>query len=116
RFVEVEALADAEAVFDECRRVAATLGLELRLPDEGETAADDDAPGCDWPWTRAYVTHDGRMQPCCLGMGTDRAVLGDVTQRSVRDNWHGDAYVSFRHRLRTDDPPEVCKGCSLYRR
>jgi hypothetical protein len=30
--------------------------------------------------------------------------------------WRGDAYKSFRAALLTDEPPEVCRGCSLYRR
>jgi hypothetical protein len=49
-------------------------------------------------------------------MGTERAVVGDVHKASVAANWHAEPYVSFRRQLRTSEPPDVCRGCSLYRR
>jgi radical SAM protein with 4Fe4S-binding SPASM domain len=116
RFVADEAVPDDSEALQEARRVADALGVELRLPGgETEQGRDGDSPGCDWPWARAYVTYDGRMQPCCMVMGADRAVLGDVSSASVSDNWHGDAYVAFRRQLRTAEPPDVCRGCSLYK-
>jgi hypothetical protein len=49
-------------------------------------------------------------------MGADRAVLGDAERDGFAAVWRGDAYKSFRAALLTDEPPEVCRGCSLYRR
>jgi hypothetical protein len=49
-------------------------------------------------------------------MGEDRAVIGDVhAEGGFAAAWHGEDYARFRERLLTDDPPEVCTGCSLYR-
>jgi radical SAM protein with 4Fe4S-binding SPASM domain len=103
----------------EARRVAAERGLDLRLPDQPDQpqpAGEPAALPCDWPWTGMYVTHDGKVQPCCMVMGDDRVVLGDLRTDSVDDVWRGAAYEAFRQALCSDDPPDVCRGCSWYRR
>jgi radical SAM protein with 4Fe4S-binding SPASM domain len=107
-----------EAVFAEASRVAAEEGVELRLPRLREDERPPRAPGdlpCHWPYTSAYVTHRGRVQPCCMVMGADRAVLGDVAEHPFAEIWAGEAYASFRAALESAEPPEVCAGCSLYR-
>jgi radical SAM protein with 4Fe4S-binding SPASM domain len=101
------------------RRLATRLGLELRLPEDGPpdelTAGHDTTLPCDWPWTSAYITHDGKVQPCCMVMGDDRAVIGDIADGGLAEVWRGEAYRRFRHQLLSDRPPAVCRGCSLYR-
>lgn len=112
---------DARAAFAEARRVAAELGVTLRLP-----AMEPDPPpaqakrargdaGCDWPWRSAYVRHDGKAQPCCMVMGEDRAILGDLRDDPFDAVWRGPAYRELRAALLTDEAPEVCRGCSMYR-
>lgn len=109
-------LALAHGLFDDARSVSEELGVALRLPrlDVGEPEPRA-GRGCDWPWTSAYVTHRGDVQPCCMVMGSDRATLGSVGDQSFGDVWRGPAYREFRRRLEGSDPPEVCRGCSLYR-
>lgn len=119
-FAEAEALWQAaapavEASFAEARELAAALGVHLRLPGR---AAETDPParrGCDWPWQSGYVRHDGRVQPCCMVMGGDRAVLGDLGAESFPAIWRGRGYEAFRAGLATSRPPDVCRGCSMYR-
>ncbi len=109
---------EARRAFARARRWARRVGVELRLPRLGDRPPDARAPGepgCDWPWRSAYVTHRGGVQPCCMVMGEERVRLGDVASASFAEAWHGDAYREFRRRLRGDDPPEVCAGCSSYR-
>lgn len=109
------------SALDEARHVASGLGLDLRLPEQGPeppwTAplGADDLP-CDWPWTGAYITHRGLVQPCCMVMGDDRVVLGDLATASLSDTWHDEPYQRFRSALLTPRPPTVCQGCSSYRR
>lgn len=107
----------AGALFGEAAGLAERLGVELRLPRLEEPGPrEDGSRGCGWPWEAAYVTHRGEVQPCCMVMGSDRATLGRLGERSFGEIWSGDAYEDFRARLLGDDPPEVCSGCSLYRR
>jgi radical SAM protein with 4Fe4S-binding SPASM domain len=120
-FAETEALWQSPsaadiAIFGRAREVAAVLGVALRLPDlDGAPAPPTSGPGCDWPWRSAYVRQDGRVQPCCMLMGGDRAILGDLAEASFPAIWRGEAYETFRAALETDRPPDVCRGCSQYR-
>lgn len=104
RFAEIHAFAAAEALWEDheaessfasARRTAAELGVELRLPrhEEPPTPREPGTPGCDWPWRSGYVTHDGQVQPCCMVMGVERAVLGRLGQRTFPELWHGDAAI-----------------------
>jgi radical SAM protein with 4Fe4S-binding SPASM domain len=120
-FAEAEALwqspsAADTAIFDRAREVAAALGVALRLPElDADPPRPTSGPGCDWPWRSAYLRQDGRVQPCCMLMGGDRAILGDVAEASFPVIWRGEAYEAFRAALGTDNPPDVCRGCSQYR-
>jgi radical SAM protein with 4Fe4S-binding SPASM domain len=107
---------EAERVFSGAEVLAAELGVELRLPRlEGGRPRAAGEPGCSWPWTSAYVDHRARVQPCCMVMGAERATLGEIGHDGLVTAWRGERYAEFRRRLRTDDPPDVCRGCSLYR-
>lgn len=106
----------AVAVFAAAAARAAELGLRLRLPrlvQRPENRAAGQA-GCSWPWESAYVTHRGEVQPCCMVMGSDRATLGNLHEQPFAEVWASASYREFRQRLLGEDPPEVCRGCSLY--
>jgi radical SAM protein with 4Fe4S-binding SPASM domain len=102
---ETWAAAVFECAADEARRV----GVHLRLPELSTSS-----PGCTWPWDGAYVTWDGVVQPCCMVMGSDRISLGDLHRDRFDVVWRDAAYRRFRAELRSDDPPAVCRGCSMY--
>jgi radical SAM protein with 4Fe4S-binding SPASM domain len=102
----------AEAAFAEAARVARESGLTLRLP----RMTAQPGPGCSWPWEAAYITSSGVVQPCCMVMGDDRVTLGSLAEQSFPQIWYGEPYRDFRRRLAGDEPPEVCRGCSLYQR
>lgn len=107
----------ATRAFARARAVAAGTGVALRLPslEESPAARPPGTPGCDWPWHSAYVRHDGKVQPCCMLMGGDRAILGDARADGFAAVWRGPAYEAFRAALATSAPPAVCRGCSMYR-
>jgi hypothetical protein len=48
-------------------------------------------------------------------MGSDRGIMGELGNADLAAVWRGDAYQDFRRSLMTDEPPEPCRGCSLYR-
>ena len=108
----------AAGMFAESARMAREHGLKLRLPALGPAppAEAGRGRGCSWPWEAAYVTSAGVVQPCCMVMGDDRVTLGRLDEQSFPEIWHGPAYREFRRRLAGDEPPEVCRGCSLYQR
>lgn len=110
----------AEAAFDRARTAADALGIRLHLPRLDEQPAPparrrNGTPGCDWPWRAAYVNHDGGVQPCCMVMGEERASFGNTSDGGLAAVWSGPRATQFRAALLTDEPPEVCRGCSLYR-
>lgn len=127
-YAEIRRYAAEEALFFDPERArrsfataaeaAAELAVDLRLPrlePPRRALREAGTPGCHWPFEAAYVTHRGGVQPCCMVMGADRAVLGDASTDGFRAVWHDRAYREFRAALLTDEPPEVCAGCSLYR-
>ena len=108
----------AEAAFAKARATAAEVGVTLRLPrlEPAPPARPAGTPGCDWPWRSAYVRHDGGVQPCCMLMGGDRAVLGHLDEDGgFPAVWRGPRYEAFRAALMSATPPDVCAGCSMYR-
>jgi radical SAM protein with 4Fe4S-binding SPASM domain len=120
-YAEEEALFEsdapgARALFDRAAARADALGVELRLPSLEERGRNGDRRGCGWPWDSAYVTHRGEVQPCCMVMGSDRATMGRLEDVPFERIWHDGPYRDFRAALLTDEPPAVCRGCSLYRR
>lgn len=101
--------------FEEARAAARAVELPLRLPALARTGADRKIAGCDWPWRGAYITYQGLALPCCMASTPDRAQLGDMKKEGVERVWNGEAYDSFRERLASADPPDICRSCSLYR-
>lgn len=108
-----------EAVFERARALAERLGVRLRLPaiEEHEPRATiaGTPVGCTWPWRAAYITFDGAVQPCCMVMGSDRALLGSLRDAPFAEIWSGAAYRRFREGLMSGEPHPVCRGCSVYR-
>lgn len=103
--------------FDEARAVAEALGVGVRLPRPRPILHPPGTPGrqrCDWPWRGAYVAYGGEAMPCCMVATPDRLTLGNMAD-GVAPVWNGEAYEAFRKALDSDDPPPVCKSCSVYR-
>lgn len=106
-----------QAYFDEARRVAKDLGIEVRLPKTRMKLHAPNTPGpqrCDWPWKGAYFSYQGYAMPCCMVSTPDRIHFGKVTEQPAEQLWNGEQYEQFRHQLSSDEPPEVCRSCSIY--
>jgi MoaA/NifB/PqqE/SkfB family radical SAM enzyme len=123
-FVEAETLLRedpqrVERYFAEARAVAKELGIVLRLPRTQPRVHPPGTPGperCDWPWHGPYITYDGLSMPCCMIATPDRLNFGSMAQQGVEAIWNGEAYETFRARLASDEPPEICTSCSVYTR
>jgi MoaA/NifB/PqqE/SkfB family radical SAM enzyme len=103
--------------FDAARAAARELGVSLRLPRTRPLAHKPGTPGparCDWPWRGAYASYQGLAMPCCMVATPDRVNFGTLAERGAGPVWNGPEYRALRARLASDDPPEVCKSCSVY--
>jgi MoaA/NifB/PqqE/SkfB family radical SAM enzyme len=106
-----------ERFFGEARTVAGTLGLTLRLPRTRPRPHPAGTPGrtrCDWPWRGMYLSYQGIAMPCCMVATPDRASLGNAAGDGAAAVWDNLEYREFRRQLDSDNPPEVCRSCSLY--
>ncbi len=106
-----------EHFFSEARTVARELGIELRLPRTRPRVHPTGTPGperCDWPWRGAYVSYQGLAMPCCMVATPDRINFGSMAERGVEAVWNSPAFERFRAQLSSDEPPEVCRSCSVY--
>jgi molybdenum cofactor biosynthesis enzyme MoaA len=58
-----------------------------------------------------YILYDGRMLQCCADW-EQRSVMGDLTQESLADIWHGRHYSDYRRRFAAGDVKGmICAGC-----
>jgi radical SAM protein with 4Fe4S-binding SPASM domain len=121
-FVQAETLLNedpqrVEHYFGIARRVAKELGVDLRLPHTQLRLHAPGTPGpsrCDWPWKGAYISYQGYAMPCCMVSTPDRINFGNVADQGVEKTWNSATYQAFRSQLASDEPPEICRSCSLY--
>lgn len=122
-FVQEETLLEEDAArierfFGAARAEAETTGVRLRLPRTRMRVHPPGTPGpqrCDWPWRGAYVSYQGYAMPCCMVATPDRIHFGNVFEQGLERIWNGAGYAEFRERLSSEEPPEICRSCSVYR-
>lgn len=117
-FVDAETLTGEDPervtrVFSATRQAAEALGVELRLPAINRKPRDKGT--CDWPWRGAYVAYSGEAMPCCMVATPDRINFGNMARDGVARVWSNAAYTEFRDKLTSEVPPEICRGCAVYR-
>jgi radical SAM protein with 4Fe4S-binding SPASM domain len=121
-FVQSETLLEEETeriehYFSQARAVAEELGVNLRLPRTRLRVHPPATPGrqrCDWPWRGAYISYQGAAMPCCMISTPDRYTLGHLGTQDFATLWNGVDYQQFRAQLDSDEPPDVCRSCSVY--
>jgi MoaA/NifB/PqqE/SkfB family radical SAM enzyme len=121
-FVEGQTLLGEDAgrvehYFGEARDVARELGVDLRLPRTAKRLHAPGTPGpdrCDWPWHGPYISYQGLAMPCCMIATPDRLNFGSMAEQGVGPVWDGEGYQTFRRQLASDEPPDVCRSCSVY--
>ncbi len=121
-FVQAETLLEedperVESIFNQARTIAAELGVSLRLPRVRPHLHPSGTPGrqrCDWPWRGAYISYQGLAMPCCMVSTPDRINFGNWLEQGIEQTWNSPAYQQFRDQLDSDNPPEVCRSCSIY--
>jgi MoaA/NifB/PqqE/SkfB family radical SAM enzyme len=104
--------------FEEARQVADQLNVDLRLPRIRPREHPPGTPGrkrCSWPWDQAYVSYQGLAMPCCMVSTPDRANFGNMFERGALQVWNDSGFAAFRSQLDSDDPPDLCRSCSVYK-
>lgn len=122
-FVQSETLIEedpqlVEYYFGEARKVADELGTNLRLPHVRMRLHPPGTPGpkrCDWPWKGGYFSYQGYAMPCCMVSTPDRINFGNISEQQAENLWNGPLYQEFRNQLSSEEPPEVCRSCSVYK-
>jgi radical SAM protein with 4Fe4S-binding SPASM domain len=115
---------EVAAVIEEAMRRGERRGVTLRAsgatsPLESLRATDAPRPcsRCRRPWNTIYVTAHGKVLPCCIAPFAHQdfpsLVLGDLTERSLEEVWHGDRYQDFRKRHQSDEPHPCCRMCGV---
>jgi MoaA/NifB/PqqE/SkfB family radical SAM enzyme len=64
---------------------------------------------CGWPFTRAYVSADMRIVPCCMIGNPEIADLGDA--RDFGRMWNGKTFRDFRQSHLSGEIPAHCRNC-----
>jgi radical SAM protein with 4Fe4S-binding SPASM domain len=103
--------------FSAARETAEQLCVDLRLPRLRVRPHPPGTPGrerCSWPWTAGYISYQGLAMPCCMVSTPDRVNFGNMAERGVREVWESTEFQAFRDQLDSDQPPAVCRSCSLY--
>lgn len=63
-------------------------------------------------WHSSVITWDGKVVPCCFDKDA-RHKMGNVTQQSFKELWHGKPYRQFRATLlKSRSEIEMCKNCT----
>ncbi len=68
---------------------------------------------CPWLFSRAFVSSDSRVVPCCIiGNPDTYQIDGEIgEERTLSDIWKGRAYVDFRRAHVEGNLPAVCRNC-----
>ena len=68
---------------------------------------------CRQPWTRAYVTVDGYVTPCCEISDPKRYNYGNTIQSKFAEVYNGLETNSWRQKFLVESPPAY-EGCTAF--
>ena len=76
--------------------------------DEKYTPGDQERM-CPWPFSRAYVSSDMRVVPCCMIANPEISDLGPATEFSR--TWNSKEMGDFRSSHIEGKIPSICRSC-----
>ena len=103
--------ADVErAIGEQVKSLSAAAGIPASFAGNAPYA-----PGCRWPLRGTFVSHDGRVTPCCMRMDPDEYGFGNALEQPISEIWASPAYARFREASAAGAAgggiPDVCRGC-----
>lgn len=71
---------------------------------------------CSLPWEELHVSRSGDAFPCCVFATAPaelqhEGTLGNIIRDRLESIWQGTRMAAFRQRLRSSDPPALCRIC-----
>lgn len=109
----------ANMIFDEARKAANTLRLEVKIPENfniDEPPAKDiifNKPNCRMPFESMFIISDGRVIPCCW-FPLREWCAGDFNHDTFDSIWNGPVFEKLRKRFKDGIYIEYCKNCPVY--
>lgn len=64
---------------------------------------------CTWLWSRAFISADMKIVPCCVLSDSDTYNLGDAL--SFKENWNDEGYRRLRNMHLQGNLPAMCRNC-----
>ncbi|MCR5347416.1 MAG: radical SAM protein [Fretibacterium sp.] len=64
---------------------------------------------CNWLWSRAFISGDMRIVPCCVLCDANTFDLGDALDFSKE--WNSKDYQELRRQHLTGEIPSMCRNC-----
>jgi radical SAM protein with 4Fe4S-binding SPASM domain len=95
-------------IFKKAKYYAKKYNIELTLPRLNQVK---EWTSCKEPWNSLLVTSNGFVTPCC---GVTDIFFGNVFKENPLKIWNNRKFVEWRTRMRSNDPPESCKGCGRF--
>ena len=87
------------------------LGIEVTFWDVSEkfkwTPKRDQI--CAWPFSRAFISSDTRIVPCCGVANSQTCDLGNA--REFQEEWNNDAFRKMRKMHIDGTLPRMCRNC-----
>jgi len=65
---------------------------------------------CMYPWSRTVISPYGEVFPC-VNMSMIDCKLGNIKEDGLSEIWNGDAYITFRNRLKNNKLLPLCSKC-----
>ena len=109
----------ANRIFNESRRLAGKLGLNLSLPpDFAMAAAIKSRPvvnkkACKVPFESMFIVSDGRCIPCTW-FSFKKWIAGDFRKMNFADIWNGQIYKKLRKLFKSGRYTGYCINCPVY--
>lgn len=92
------------------------MGASVSAPQAPVAVQSGGCVSCHMPTLTVFLCYDGRVYPCCHPYAQVEEPMGDLSKQSFDDIWNGRAYRNLRVGLASEDPPPLCKVCSIINR
>lgn len=87
------------------------LGVEVTFWDGKDKYHFDEKKDkiCAWMFSRAFISADMRIVPCCVMCDPKTCDLGDA--RDFINAWNDEPYLNMREAHLSGNIPEICRNC-----